>query len=122
MHELSIAQSLVEVALDNLPPDAGKVEAVHLQLGQLAGVDQAALQFGYEVVTAGTPLEGSRLVIHDVPVRVYCHECQAEGEVANPARLRCPTCDELCLDIRSGKELYLSALDLTEDVFEDNKA
>lgn len=112
MHELSIAQSLVEVALDNLPADAGRVQAVHLQLGVLAGVEQAALQFSYEIVTAGTPLEGSALVIHDVPVRVYCPNCAQEGEVVNPARMRCPTCEGLCSDLRSGKELYLSALDL----------
>lgn len=112
MHELSIAQSLVEVALDNLPADAGRVQAVHLQLGVLAGVEQGALQFSYEIVTAGTPLEGSELVIHDVPVQVYCPTCDQVGEVVNPARMRCPTCDELCIDLRSGKELYLSALDL----------
>lgn len=114
MHELSIAQSLVEVALDHLPPHAGRVQALHLQLGPLAGVDSAALQFSYEIVVAATPLEGSQLVIHDVPVRVYCPTCQQEGEVRNMARLRCPTCDRLCPDLRTGKELYLSAIDLCE--------
>lgn len=123
MHELSIAQSLLEVALDNLPPDAGRVEAVHLQLGVLAGVEKAALDFSYEIVTAGTPLEGSALVIHEVPVRVYCPQCGQEGEVLNIARMRCPTCDTLCSDLRSGKELYLSALDLADEtVLEETEA
>ena len=60
MHELSIAHSLVESAVDAAEKaGARRVTRVHLRLGALSGVVRNALEFGYEITTQGTLLEGS---------------------------------------------------------------
>jgi hydrogenase nickel incorporation protein HypA/HybF len=67
MHELSIALSLIELAQAEGERLGGRICAVHIRIGPLAGVAKDALLFSYEVATHDTPLEGSALVIEEVP-------------------------------------------------------
>src|SRR6185436_4996965 len=100
MHELSIALSMIEMATEEAERrGAARVTALYLKLGPLSGVVKDALLFSYEVASNGTPLEGSRLVIEDVPVVVYCSECQAQRRLESIQRFCCPVCDALCPDV-----------------------
>ena len=84
MHELSIALNLVEIAEDAArSADAEAVETVYLRVGVLSGVVKEALLFAYDTATEGTLLEHSRLEIEDVPLVVYCPDCQLESELAS---------------------------------------
>jgi len=68
MHELSLAEGLVDLVIDRLaePGLAGReVVAVRLRVGRSAGVMADALEFCWDVVTSGTPLDGSRLDIEE---------------------------------------------------------
>jgi hydrogenase nickel incorporation protein HypA/HybF len=49
MHELSIAMSIVDAAVEESQRRNLKVSAVHLRLGALSGVVKDALLFSYEV-------------------------------------------------------------------------
>ena len=61
MHELAITQSVVDMVVERT---AGRrVAVVRVQVGELSGVVPDAMTFCYELVTAGTRLEGSRLEI-----------------------------------------------------------
>lgn len=115
MHELSIALSIIEGASEEaLKRGGAQVHAVHLRLGALSGVVKDALLFSYEVACAGTPLEGSKLVIEDVPVVVYCRTCDAEQTLETIQRFCCPACGELTPDVIRGKQLELVGLEITE--------
>lgn len=123
MHELSIANSLVEIASEAIrsegnsdPKAIGQVHEVHVRLGALAGVVKDALLFCYDVATAGTLLEGSRLVIKELPVVIHCPRCKRDVTLAGIQDFRCPTCGTLSGDIRQGRELELSQIhfDLNE--------
>ncbi|MDX6692804.1 MAG: hydrogenase nickel incorporation protein HypA/HybF [Blastocatellia bacterium] len=91
---------------------AAQVNAVHLKLGPLSGVVKEALLFSYEVACAGTPLEGSQLVIEDVPVVVYCPACEAETSPASLQHFCCPICATPTPHILRGKELEVFALEI----------
>jgi hydrogenase nickel incorporation protein HypA/HybF len=66
MHELSIAMSIVEGIREEADRRGiARVEAVHLRLGPLSGVDKNALLFAYPMACEGTLLENSRLAITD---------------------------------------------------------
>jgi hydrogenase nickel incorporation protein HypA/HybF len=68
MHELGIAMSIADAASEEALRYPGtRVCAVHLRLGDLAGVVREALQFSWDASCAGTPLAGARLVIENVP-------------------------------------------------------
>ncbi|MDQ3256637.1 MAG: hydrogenase maturation nickel metallochaperone HypA [Acidobacteriota bacterium] len=113
MHELSIAMSMVELAEEEATRRGGvKVFAIHLKLGQLSGVVKDALLFSYEVACQGTTLEGSELIIEEIPVVVYCPACQAETEIASLQRFCCMVCGTLTSEIVRGKELEVVALEI----------
>ncbi len=113
MHELSIAMSMVEMAAEEAAGRGGvQVCAIHLRLGPLSGVVKDALLFSYDVACAGTPLEGSRLVIEDVPVVVFCTACAEERTLASVQRFFCPACGTPTSQVVSGKELEVVALEI----------
>jgi hydrogenase nickel incorporation protein HypA/HybF len=63
MHELSIAESIVEIATEEAARRGCKVEAVHLKLGAVSGVVREALEFSWALACDETPVAGARLEI-----------------------------------------------------------
>jgi hydrogenase nickel incorporation protein HypA/HybF len=113
MHELSIAMSMIEMATEEAARyGAEKVTALHLKLGPLSGVVKDSLLFSYEVASNGTPLQGSRLVIEEVPVVVHCSDCAADRTIESIQRFCCPVCGALTPKVVQGNELLVVALEL----------
>ena len=105
--------SMVEMAEEEATRRGGvKVFAIHLKLGQLSGVVKDALLFSYEVACQGTALEGSQLVIEEIPVALYCPTCQAETGIASLQMFCCLTCGTPTSEIVRGKELEVVALEI----------
>ena len=114
MHELSIAMGIVDAALDEARQRGVKVTAVHLRLGALSGVVKDALMFSYEVACQDTPLAGSLLIIEDVPVIIFCPQCQQASELKSVQAFVCPICGAPTMDVRQGKELEVFALEVED--------
>ena len=114
MHELSIAMGIVDAAMDEARQRGVQVSAVHLRLGALSGVVKDALLFSYEVACQDTPLAGSRLIVEDVPVAVFCPSCRETRVLDSVQSFRCPKCGTPTMDIRQGKELEVFALEVEE--------
>jgi hydrogenase nickel incorporation protein HypA/HybF len=112
MHELSIAISMIDqVSEESVARGGLAIAAVHLLLGRLSGVDKAALMFCYEAACEGTLLEGSRLVIEEVPIVVYCAACGVESRLESMQQLACPRCNFAAKVVR-GHELEIATLEL----------
>ncbi len=115
MHELSIAMSIVEMAQEEAEQRGNvHVSAVHLKLGALAGVVKDALSSCYEMACDGTPLQGSQLVIEELPVVVFCPHCQAQRPVSSTQLFCCAECGTPTAEIVQGKELEVVALEIEE--------
>jgi hydrogenase nickel incorporation protein HypA/HybF len=115
MHELSIAMSIVEMAQEEAERrDGVRVSAVHLKLGALSGVVKGALLSSFEMACEDTALQGSRLVIEEIPVRVYCSSCRAERTVSSIQLFCCAECGTPTSEIVQGKELEVVALEIEE--------
>ena len=111
MHELAIAQAIVESAEQELEP-AQRVLRLCLQIGALSGVVEEALRFGFDLATQDTPLAGCLLEVESVPVTLYCHVCQRLYEPPELFRLICPSCQQSSNDLRSGRELLIVAMEV----------
>src|SRR5215469_18589198 len=114
MHELSLAIGIVDAATDEARQRGVKVNAVHLRLGALSGVVKDALLFSYEVACQDTPLAGSRLLIEEVPVAVFCPECREKRVLESVQLFTCPDCGTPAGDVLQGKELEVFALEVEE--------
>ena len=112
MHELSIALSMIEGVEEELEKHGeALVQAVHVRVGVLSGVDVQALRFAYELACEGTALAGSRLDIETIPLLVYCPQCTTT-HVPAAREIFCPRCITPEQEVLTGRELEVSALEL----------
>jgi hydrogenase nickel incorporation protein HypA/HybF len=112
MHELSIAMSIVEMAEEEAHARNARVNAVYLKLGILSGVVKEALLSSYGIACDGTALEGSRLIIEEVPVEVFCAACKVNRKLASMQWFICPDCGATTPTVVHGKELEVTALEI----------
>jgi hydrogenase nickel incorporation protein HypA/HybF len=113
VHELSIAQSVVESVRSELAarPGHSRLVAVGLRVGEISGVQPDALRFSFEIIIKDTELEQVRLDIEEVPVTSRCRVCEREFRVLN-FDSTCPGCGSLDTVPVGGDELRLSYLEL----------
>lgn len=114
MHELSIAMSLVDLAQEEAGRQGGRVCALHLRVGALAGVVPEALLASYEMACFETPLAGSRLIIEEVPVVVFCPHCQVQRPLGSVQLFCCPECGTPTPQVDQGRELELVAMEIEQ--------
>jgi hydrogenase nickel incorporation protein HypA/HybF len=114
MHELSIAMSIVEMAQEEAASRNVRVEAVYLKLGGLSGVVKDALLSSYEIACDGTPLQGSRLMIDEIPVVIFCARCSQEHAIHSLQLFCCPQCGTPSGDVVQGRELEIVALETVD--------
>ncbi|MBN1158186.1 MAG: hydrogenase maturation nickel metallochaperone HypA [Bacteroidales bacterium] len=110
MHEFSIAQHIIEIALQTAKEhDVDQISSVEVEIGQAAGVVIEALEFAWESVVRDTPLQDAALTIKIIPVSVVCRTC---GMNYSPRELLdlCPQCGDMNPEIIRGKELRVSAI------------
>ena len=119
MHELSIVTSIVETVTETLAalPDTSRgarVLEVRLRVGALASVIPESLEFCWGIVSEGTPLEGSKLVVNLLPVVIHCVPCGQDAELEGVQSFRCPRCGEPCSDMRQGRELEIDSIEIED--------
>lgn len=117
MHELAIAQTLCDTAMTTLAhesPAHGPIRVMHVRLGPLAGVSKEELTFGFDVVTRGTPFDGTRLEIEEVPAVVVCAACGSKSQLVELEPLLCPACGATDVRVAQGKELTLQSIEMDE--------
>jgi hydrogenase nickel incorporation protein HypA/HybF len=115
MHELSVAMSIIESVEEEAERHEGRVIGIHLKLGPLAGVMRDALLSAFDLAREGTPLAGTRLIIEDVPIVVYCPKCRKQQPVTSMQWFCCSVCDTPVSEIVQGKELEIVALEMNVD-------
>src|ERR671929_2438917 len=111
MHELSIADAVVTIAREHAR--GRRVSAVDVKVGRLRQVVPDALEFAFELVAAGTEVEGAELRVEHVPVRVRCARCAVESE-APEFPLACAECRSIDVEVVAGDELLVESLDIEE--------
>lgn len=116
MHELSIAHSLVEGVTEAAEKAGAKrVTRVQLRLGVLSGVVRSALEFGFEIATRGTLLDGATLEITELPVILACDRCGADSVLDGIQGFACPACGAPTPRLRQGRELEIDAIEIDTD-------
>lgn len=115
MHELSVALSILDVAADEAERRGGlSVVAIHLRLGPLSGVVKQALLNAFDLAGETSPLGDCKLIIEEVPVVVFCPQCQGERPVRSIQEICCDVCGTPSPNVVSGREMEITALEVTE--------
>ncbi|GHO97342.1 putative hydrogenase nickel incorporation protein HypA [Reticulibacter mediterranei] len=113
MHELAIAQSIVEVVMAQASEcRATHVKSVRLQIGEASGIMTDSLTFSFEMLTSLDPLlDGTQLLIENIPHVARCRTCAQEFAVVNLVS-QCPLCQQWSGDIISGTELQIQEMEI----------
>ncbi len=114
MHELSLAVEILEL-VDRAAKDSAflKVHALRLEVGQLSGVETAALRFALESLAPGSRIEGARIVIEEPKGMAWCAPC---GKTV-PLSIRgepCPRCGGHDLQITGGQGFRVIDLEVSD--------
>ena len=118
MHELSVAQSIVEIIQQHIPESEwGRVAAVRLKIGTVAGVVPESLEFSFQAITAELSFNHARLEIESVPFRIHCNACDTTAENEFGFAL-CSTCGSTDTKILSGSELHITEIEIAEPELE----
>jgi hydrogenase nickel incorporation protein HypA/HybF len=112
MHELSIAEAIVAIAEEHAR--GRRVAKVEVKVGHLRQVVPSALSFAFELVAEGTTLEGAELEIEEVPAQIVCRSCANVSRVTE-FPFACNSCYGVDVDVKSGDELFVDALELVDE-------
>ncbi len=115
MHELSIAENIVEIIQDHVPSSGlSRVRNVKLKIGELAGVVPDSLEFCFDAITDQTPMRDAVLVVEHVPFVIECHTC---GLVStnDVGIILCARCGSDETKMVSGNELLVMAIEMLDE-------
>jgi hydrogenase nickel incorporation protein HypA/HybF len=110
MHELGVTRNIVAIVEE--AAKGRRVCRVTLGIGKLLGVVSDAIAFCFDVVTAGTALEGASLEIRDIEGRARCQACGSE--FATETLFEPCTCGSHRLTRLQGEELNVKSMELME--------
>ena len=112
MHELSIAQAIVEQAAQVAAREgAQRIVSIAVVVGALSGVDADALSFAFPLAAEGTAAHGATLTIEPVPVRLRCKACGGEAEAEFPFGA-CQACGAAETEVVAGRELNIKSVEV----------
>ena len=112
MHELAVAQALVEqvdAVIDQ--HQARSATTIRVRIGPLAGVVPALLASAFPLAAVGSRMEHAELEFVHAPITVHCQTCGADTE-ATMNRLICGDCGDWHTQLISGDELLLESVEL----------
>ena len=111
MHELAIAQSLLEIIVDESKRHGlERINKVKLQIGKFAAVVPESLTFCFELVSRDTVASGALIEIETVGITARCEKCNFSFDVHDQV-FRCPRCGEAALELLSGRELTVTSIE-----------
>jgi hydrogenase nickel incorporation protein HypA/HybF len=114
MHELSVAENILEIVRETLDANGGgTVRSVKICVGELAGIVPESLKFAFDAIKAGTFLEGAKLEIEKKPIVVHCENCGGESSIER-FLFKCPQCASENLEIISGNELQVMEIEVDD--------
>jgi hydrogenase nickel incorporation protein HypA/HybF len=116
MHELSVAQNIVEIIRQGIPePGWKQVVAVRVKIGAVAGIVPDSLKFSFQAITAESALCNARLITEHIPFRVHCRTCNVTTENEDGFAM-CNECESTDIQVLSGTELQVVEIELDETI------
>ena len=114
MHELSIAESILETVRRHI--EAGQatcVRTISVRVGVFSGLVPESLEFCFDVVAQAAGFPHAHLAVTRVPARRTSHDCAAEFTLDEPL-FACPACEGGRLSVTGGNELDVIEAELVD--------
>ncbi len=113
MHELMVADSLLQSVLRECQGRRGRATRVRISCGQLNAINDEVLGFALEAVAKGTPCEGIRLEVEHKPLQAECLAC-SQAYPVDAGLPRCPACGSDDFRLQPDAPLLLETIEFEE--------
>ena len=115
MHELSLAESMIEQLTDVLKKETAsvsRIDKIDLEIGAMSGVEKEAFEFVFPFAAEGTVAEGAVLTFRELEVQVKCADC---GAVTSPEypMVSCDSCGSAKTEILQGKDFKIIQMEVS---------
>lgn len=112
MHELSIVESLLSVALEHAEKaQATRILKIYVVVGDLSGVVEDSVNLFFRFLSEKTIANGAIIDFIRKPARLRCRNCK-KTFTSEGGEFRCPDCKDQTVDIIGGRELYVDRLEV----------
>jgi hydrogenase nickel incorporation protein HypA/HybF len=112
MHEMSLAQNILEIVLNTARQNNVKrVLGVTIRAGELRGIIPEQIQFCFGFIAKDSIAEGADLRVNTVSIKARCKVCFREFFVEE-FRFVCPDCDNTDLETLQGLELLVENIEV----------
>jgi hydrogenase nickel incorporation protein HypA/HybF len=110
MHELSIAENIVEIAEQSAKQEnCAVINEIEIEVGIMSGVVIEALEFAMDSMIKQTMLSKAKVKIIQIEGKARCNHCKKVFEIKDFADV-CPHCNQYDFDIIQGKELRVKTI------------
>jgi hydrogenase nickel incorporation protein HypA/HybF len=114
VHELTITQNILDIALEHAQEaGATQIGRINLVIGEMTGVAEDCVRFYMDVLSRGTAAEEAELNVRRVPITARCQDCAEHFEVREFV-WACPRCQSARSDIIGGKELFVESIEVND--------
>lgn len=116
MHEMSIAQSILDIVAQEMEKN-GLTRLIRVKVchGSLTNTVSEAMETCFMALTVKTPMENAVFELQTIPARYKCFSCRHEfspPEDSNRLLVPCPACnEEFGHTVLAGKELYIEYIE-----------
>lgn len=107
MHEFSLVQSLLAQSAELMHAHDGvAIEAIHVELGPLSGVEPTLVALAFEQLVESSECRGAQLQIDETPLGCQCEACTHRFDMVD-FRFVCPECQSQNIRIVRGDEFRI---------------
>lgn len=112
MHELSITESMLSLALDEAKKGKSKkITKINLVIGEMTGVVPDSVDFYFQFLSKNTIADGAVLAFNLIPIKTHCQNCGLEFTLEE-GKWFCPACQNTNLTIIAGNELFVESIEV----------
>ncbi len=111
MHELKIAEELVDIILNVAQSEKlKKVTKVKIQFGKMIMIVPDVFCFVFESAIKNTLVQNAKLNLEILPVKFACKKCKEESEIEDLLFV-CPYCGSNDLELIQGREIFIESIE-----------
>ena len=118
MHEMSLAQDIIDIVTKHLPDSAPNgepvVDSVKVTVGQYSGVEVECLTFAFDVLKKDGACAEAKM---DIDIPAPTSKCLSCNNIFPGYPLtECPSCGHNKLKLEEGMEFRVKSFELRDDV------
>ena len=109
MHEFSITQTLLDLALKNA--NSRQIVRVNLLIGPFSEEREESIEFYWKDLAKGSLGEGAELHFEQLPVEIKCLDCTGASYLEDETSM-CEFCSNERLPLSKGEDVSLESIEV----------